>query len=1426
MPKRTDIKTILVLGSGPIVIGQGCEFDYSGTQACKALKQEGYRIVLVNSNPATIMTDPQFSDRTYIEPITPEAVRKVIIKESTRRGAAGHPASGEPMKIDAILPTLGGQTALNCACALWDDGTLTEFGIEMIGANREVIHRAEDRQIFKDICEKIGLVLPKAKTVNTLEAAEVFLKEIGLPAIIRPAFTLGGSGGGIAYNIEEFREIVGRGLAASMITQVQIDQSVIGWKEYELEVVRDKHDNCIIVCGVENIDPMGVHTGDSITVAPILTLTDKEYQKMRDAAFAIMRAVGVETGGSNVQFAVNPNPKPRADGSKPFEMVVVEMNPRVSRSSALASKATGFPIAKIAAKLAVGYSLDELTNDITGTTSACFEPTIDYCVVKMPRWTFEKFPEADETLTTQMKSVGEAMAIGRTFKEALQKVMRSMDVKRFGFGLDRNDQWLEAMRAVKSERGVLDVVGGPSGGPPLRGGSVQASNAPQKDPSRSGGPPELRTADGQVIEWPIDWDKLARKLSVPSQGRFYYIRYAFKMGWSLEKVQGLTNIDPFFLDQMLQLVKFEETLCDYRTLEEVPAEVLFEAKQLGYSDAQLANLYLGDLKVDSILKVREHRKRLGIEPVYKLVDTCAAEFAAKTPYYYSTYERKAFSPPNRDRQGAVPSSQQAPADKRNTAPSDSDRSLTVAVPSEFFGDDEIRITDRKKVVILGGGPNRVGQGIEFDYCCCHAAYAAKEMGFESVMINSNPETVSTDYDTSDLLFFEPLTLEDVLNVIERLNGSALGLANFAGLEIDSKVGLPGIATLPTQWQAQLRDSLERAGCSRAAILGAAAQADGWYFDVATTEGTMCEVQFHPNSGHFVVTPSGFDSPERYLEAHSYAADVRRSVTEWQSAIHNVHGVIVQFGGQTPLNLAKGLVAAGAPIIGTSVDSIDRAEDRKRFDEVLDKLKLKRPAAGIAHSLDEAIEKASKIGYPVLIRPSYVLGGRGMEICYDEKALRSFMTTALETALLDDAPVLIDKFLDGAIEVDVDVVADFGLGTPTLRVGSSLAGSDNSANSTRSVGVPRSPTAVIAGILEQIEQAGIHSGDSACTLPPASLSAEIQGRIATLAKDMARELQVCGLMNIQLAVKNDEIYILEVNPRASRTVPFISKANHIPWPAIAAKAMMGMPLAAVLASGSLGGPPLRGGPAVAGGSSHRDPPPSGGPPVGPPKAPPFFAVKESVFPFSKFPGVDVVLGPEMRSTGEVMGIDKSLPIAFAKSQMAAGNALPVQSTITTKDGDTTTTRPVGVFISVRELDRATLVEPARTLARLGFALYSTEGTGGYLAKHGVTATILQKIGAGARPNVLDLMANGVIKLIINTPTRTGWKTDEGRIRATAVKLSIPMITTATAAVAAARAIEAMRAGDWDVAALQDYKVDSEVPVLDAEVKTIRATPAKA
>jgi len=1164
MPKRDDLRTILLLGSGPIVIGQGCEFDYSGAQACKALKSEGYRVVLINSNPATIMTDPALSDRTYIEPITPEAVRKVLKAEAEL---------GKP--IDAVLPTLGGQTALNCAVALFDDGTLTEFDVEMIGADREVIRRAEDRQAFKEVCDACALATPQSRTVNTVDEALAFLDEIGTPAIIRPAFTLGGFGGGIAYNRDEFQDLVKRGLDASIITQVQVDRSLIGWKEYELEVVRDKNDNCLIVCGIENIDAMGVHTGDSVTVAPIQTLTDKEYQKLRDAAFDIMRAVGVETGGSNVQFAVNPNPEPGPDGKKPFEFVVVEMNPRVSRSSALASKATGFPIAKIAAKLAVGYTLDELRNDVTGSTSACFEPSIDYVVTKMPRWTFEKFPEADETLTTQMKSVGEAMAIGRTLKESLQKVVRSMDVKRFGFGLDRNDKWLAAMRAVEHEQLVLDF-------------------APGQRPSALMSETGLRTADGAPIEWPIAMDKLTRKLAVPSQGRLYYVRYAYKMGWTTERIAALTRIDPFFLDQIRELVEFEDVLCRYASLEQVPREVLFEAKRMGYADAQLANLYLGSITSESILRVRQYRESLGVRPVYKLVDTCAAEFEAATPYYYSTYEP----------------------------------GIDVVQPdgtiSHETPEDEIRITDRPKAVILGGGPNRIGQGIEFDYCCVHAALSARELGFESVMINSNPETVSTDYDTSDLLFFEPLTLEDVLNIVERLHG-----------------------------------------------------------------------------------------PKKDL----------------------VRGIITQFGGQTPLNLAHGLHAAGAPLIGTSLDSIDLAEDRDRFDALLEKLKLLRPASGIARSLDQAVEIATRLGYPVLVRPSYVLGGRGMEICSGEAALRQYMATAVDVSDLDGAPILIDAFLDGATELDVDVVADF----------------DPHADPQ-----PAHARALVAGVMEHIEQAGVHSGDSGCTVPPHALGKALTERVRTIARSLARELRVNGLMNVQMAVKDGEVYIIEVNPRASRTVPFVAKAKHVPWPGIAAKVMLGKTL------DELGA---------------KEVPDTGA-----------VAVKEPVFPFSKFPGVDVVLGPEMRSTGEVMGIDRSLPMAYLKALLGAGVKLP-------KDG--------GVFLSVRRADKGDVIDVARSLMSMGYTVYTTAGTGRELEAHGMRPTILQKIAAGARPNVLDLMANGDIKLVINTPTNVGWNTDEGKIRASAVRLNIPMITTVTGARAAIGAMQAQRAGDWGVRALQDF-----------------------
>ncbi|MFG0257896.1 MAG: carbamoyl-phosphate synthase large subunit [Phycisphaerales bacterium JB043] len=1117
MPKRDDINTILIIGSGPIVIGQGCEFDYAGAQACKALKDEGFRVVLVNSNPATIMTDPGLSDRTYIEPITPDSVRKIIEKEASL---------GTP--IDAILPTLGGQTALNCACELWDNNTLTELNVEMIGASRDVIHRAEDRQEFRDVCEKIGLEMPRARVVSSLDEANSFLDEIGLPAIIRPAFTLGGSGGGIAYNKDEFHDLISSGLRESMISQVQIDESILGWKEYELEVIRDKNDNCIIVCGIENIDPMGVHTGDSITVAPILTLTDREYQTMRDAAIAILRGVGVETGGSNVQFAVNPE-----NG----RMLVVEMNPRVSRSSALASKATGFPIAKVAARLAVGYSLDELRNDITGTTSACFEPTIDYIVTKMPRWTFEKFPEADETLTTQMKSVGEAMAIGRTFKESFQKAIRSMEVKRFGFGLDTNDKWI-------NHKFLLDA-GDPADDEP----------------------------------YPINEEKLIRKLAVPSQGRLYYIRYAIKQGWSLERIHSLTRIDPFFLDELKQLVEFEDVLCSHDSLEALPDETLARAKRLGYSDHQLAYLYTHTISTQSILAVRQHRTERNIKPVYKLVDTCAAEFQAITPYYYATYERPF---------------------------TDNDAQIL---------DDELAPSDTPKVVILGGGPNRIGQGIEFDYCCVHAAYASHDLGFESVMINSNPETVSTDYDTSTLLFFEPLTLEDVLNVVEYLGST-------------------------------------------------------------------------------------------------------------------VHGLVVQFGGQTPLNLAHGLSAAGAPIIGTPLDSIDLAEDRKRFKELLEQLDLRQPPSGIAHTLEEAITIARNIGYPVLVRPSYVLGGRGMEICHDERAMTRYMANAVNISEMADAPVLIDKFLANAIEIDVDVVADF----------------DSEGNG----------KAIVCGVMEHIEHAGVHSGDSTCTIPPGSLSRRTIETIRQIARDLAGALHVNGLMNVQLAVHDEDIYIIEVNPRASRTAPFVSKAKGVAWPRVAAHCMLAHSLD----------------------EQHVEERPDTG----------VYSVKAPVFPFKKFPNTDFVLGPEMRSTGEVMGVDASLPIAFAKALTAAGTKLPTEG---------------NVFLSVRDDDKQRLTQVARSLRAMGFTIHTTRGTASFLQKHSIQANTLKKIAEGARPNVLDMLANGDIDLVINTPTRTGFDTDEGHIRATAVRLGVPMITTASGAIAAVHAIEALRAGSWSVSALQDH-----------------------
>jgi len=1157
MPRRDDIHNILIIGSGPIVIGQGCEFDYSGTQACKALREEGYKVILVNSNPATIMTDPEFSDRTYIEPITPEAVTRIIEKEK-----------GGPFEIDALLPTLGGQTALNCACQLFDDGTLEKFGIEMIGADRQAIYRAEDRREFNQCMKSIGLKVAVHGIANNMDEARAVVERTGLPAIIRPAFTLGGTGGGIAYNIEEFEDIARRGLDASMTSQILIDQSLLGWKEYELEVMRDRDDNCVVICSIENLDPMGVHTGDSITVAPAQTLTDKEYQRMRDAALAVMRAIGVETGGSNVQFAINPAP---GDGAG--DMVVVEMNPRVSRSSALASKATGFPIAKLAAKLAVGYTLPELPNDITGKTKACFEPTIDYVVTKIPRWTFEKFPEADETLTTQMKSVGEAMSIGRTFKESLQKGIRSMEVKRYGYGLDANDKWLASTRQADLSPSALEKA-----------------------------------------EWPIEEAKLQRKLRVPSQGRLYYIRYALKMGLSIEQVHEATNIDPWFLDQLKQLVDFEQTLLSYRTLEDVPRDVLFEAKQLGYSDPQLANLYLGRINPQTILQVRARRKALGIEPVYKLVDTCAAEFEAATPYYYSTYE--------------------APY-KVIGVPDSSGMSMptevgTPGTPGQWITDDEVRVTDRKKIVILGGGPNRIGQGIEFDYCCVQAAFAARELGFEAVMVNSNPETVSTDYDTSDLLFFEPLTLEDTLNLIERLNGRPL------------------------------------------------------------------------------------DEPGGY-----------------------VFGVIVQFGGQTPLNLAAGLKAAGVPIIGTSVASIALSEDRDKFAALCHKLGVRQPDNGIAHHVDDAEAIAKRIGYPVLVRPSFVLGGRAMETVFDDEQLRYYMDKAIGASDLADQPILVDKFLHGATECDVDVIADYGGATEH----------DDAR-------------AIVCGVMEHIEEAGIHSGDSACTIPPYSLKPAMVDQIMERSRAMAEALQVRGLMNVQWAVRprkdgDDELFVIEVNPRASRTVPFVGKATGVSWARLAAKVMAGHQLAELGVTEAV--------------------------------IPKHTSIKESVFPFSKFPGVDVILGPEMRSTGECMGADPDFAVAFAKSQMSAGVSLPTSG---------------NAFLSVRESDKAAIEPIARDLLALGFNVMTTAGTHRFLHERGIETERINKIAEG-RPNAIDLMKNGQLALIINTPTRKGGGTDEGKLRAAAVRNKVPMITTITAAQCAVRAIAAIREGRWGVSALQDY-----------------------
>ena len=1071
MPKRTDIKSILIIGSGPIVIGQACEFDYSGTQACKSLREEGFRVILVNSNPATIMTDPEFADVTYIEPLTVEMLEQIIAVE----------------RPDALLPTLGGQTALNLSLELADAGVLEKYGVEMIGAKKEAIQKGEDRELFKQAMRKIGLDVPESRTVRKMEAAREAADVIGrYPLIIRPSYTLGGQGGGIAYNREEFEQIVENGLDVSPVHEVLIEECLIGWKEFEMEVMRDHKDQCVVICSIENFDPMGVHTGDSITVAPALTLTDKEFQVMRDASFAVIREIGVETGGSNIQFAVDP---------RTGRMVVIEMNPRVSRSSALASKATGFPIAKIAAKLAVGYTLDEIQNDITRETPASFEPTIDYVVTKVPRFTFEKFQGADTTLTSSMKSVGEAMAIGRTFKESLQKALRSLEIGARGFG-----------------------GGGRFGG--------------------------LEVTDPNVIR---------AKLGKPNAERIFYIRYAFKAGFSDAEIFDLTWIDPWFIVQLRQIQEMEDALADH-TLETVPVDLVRRAKEQGFSDAQLAELFGTDYET-----VRAWREIHGPATTFRLVDTCAAEFEAFTPYYYSSY-----------------------------------------------GDeDEVIVSDCRKVMILGGGPNRIGQGIEFDYCCVHASFALDEMGIETVMVNSNPETVSTDYDTSDRLYFEPLTLEDVLEIYRR----------------------------------------ERC---------------------------------------------------------------------W--------GVIVQFGGQTPLNLATALKEHGVNIIGTSPESIDTAEDRRLFSAILQKIGLRQPANRTAMTEEEALEAATEIGYPVLLRPSFVLGGRGMFIVYEKGEFKQVVREAFEVS--PTKPVLIDKFLEDAIELDVDCISD-------------------------------GETTVVGGMLEHIEFAGVHSGDAAMVMPPHTLEKPILDRVRTASYALARELKVVGLMNVQFAIKDDELYVLEVNPRASRTIPFVSKAIGVPLAKLAAKVMAGETLANLGFTREL--------------------------------TPKHWCVKEAVFPFVRFPGAPILLSPEMRSTGEVMGMDEDLGIAFAKTQMAAKPALPTRG---------------NVFLSVKDADKARAVDLARRLEALGFDVYSTSGTARSLKENGVAVHTLHKLTEG-RPNVVDMIKNGEINLIVNTPSGMYPRRDENVIRSVAYAHNVCIMTTITGARAAVHGIEAMKQKRITVRSLQSY-----------------------
>jgi carbamoyl-phosphate synthase large subunit len=1072
MPKRTDLTSILIIGAGPIVIGQACEFDYSGTQACKAIREEGYRVILVNSNPATIMTDPEFADVTYIEPLTVDILEKIIAAE----------------RPSALLPTLGGQTALNLSMALNRQGILQKHGVEMIGAKPEAIAKGEDRELFKQAMVRIGLDVAKSRTVTSIERARAASEEIGaFPLIIRPSFTLGGAGGGIAYNREEYERIVANGLDISPVHEVLVEECLLGWKEFEMEVMRDHRDQCVVVCSIENFDPMGVHTGDSITVAPAMTLTDKEYQAMRDASFAVIREIGVETGGSNIQFAVDP---------RTGRMVVIEMNPRVSRSSALASKATGFPIAKIAAKLAVGYTLDELRNDITRLTPASFEPTIDYVVTKIPRFTFEKFPDADPTLTSSMKSVGEAMAIGRTFKESIQKALRSLEIGARGFG-----------------------GGGRMGGEEIPEDAV-----------------------------------IKTKLGTPSAERIFHLRYALRAGYSVEQLHDLTAIDPWFLHQLRQLHEMEESLRG-SPLAELGPDRLRRAKEFGFSDAQLGHLLGAEPAA-----VRTERERLGIRTTYRLVDTCAAEFEAFTPYYYSSY-------------GA---------------------------------ENEVLPSPKRKIMILGGGPNRIGQGIEFDYCCVHASFALRELGFETVMVNSNPETVSTDYDTSDRLYFEPLTLEDVLEVYRQ-------------------------------------------------------------------EG--CE------------------------------------------------GAIVQFGGQTPLNLASALKAAGVAVIGTSPESIELAEDRKLFAGILAATGLRQPVNRTALGEEEALAAAREIGFPVLLRPSFVLGGRGMFILYGEEEMRAVLRSVFE--VMPGKPVLIDQFLEDAIELDVDCLSDGG-------------------------------TSVIGGMLEHIEYAGIHSGDAAMVMPPHTLGPEVLAAVRAATHALAAALRVVGLMNVQFAVKDRQLYVLEVNPRASRTVPFVAKAIGVPLAKLAAQVMAGRKLADLGFTREL--------------------------------TPRHWCVKEAVFPFARFPGATIALGPEMRSTGEVMGLDDDLGIAFAKAQAAAGPGLPTAG---------------NVFLSVKDADKPRAVEVARALERLGFSLYSTSGTARHLAERGVIVKRLAKISEG-RPHAVDMIKNGQLAMVINTPSGMIPRRDENAIRAAAYAHNVCLMTTLTGALAATDGIRALREKPVGVRPLQSYR----------------------